>query len=418
MIPVFLKRPGVRKLLVTVLVLGFLLSLIAMVTGQARDLEPYAQRMKAYRSAMLFGLGFFLLAALYSICSGANILTFCAAVTVLYAIGVSFQILFAGFEKQLLLQAGSLVTACLVFLVWRHNRDISDAWYTALVVAALVLLVLQLFFTKELNGARLWIRIGSFSLQPGEFIKPVLVLLGAGSYRKSARSFLYFVITLLSIAIFVLFKDLGTAVVLFCSLVLVTYLTFDSELLSLGLIGIALAAFIGVLMVSSYARTRFGNWGNVMEIPGSQQSNYIKGVLFGGFSGLGLPHAHIMTGTDRFVSTDASLAAVLAVYGVPILLLTMLCYGLLVLQAAHNRSIFPANHLVLCQVGVMIFINAMLNLCGSLDLLPFTGVTAPLISYGGSSALSFGAMLGLQAAALNPAIHPPKRRPLCTAVKS
>ena len=105
--------------------------------------------------------------------------------------------------------------------------------------------------------------------------------------------------------------------------------------------------------------------------------------------------------------TDASLAGIQVVFGLPALLCVFGCYLVILLCFAQNSGVSITCHPILYQLALVITVQVILNYCGSLDALPFTGVTAPLVSTGGSATVSTCLMLGVAAAAMTPNV--PKR---------
>lgn len=76
----------------------------------------------------------------------------------------------------------------------------------------------------------------------------------------------------------------------------------------------------------------------------------------------------------------------------------ILAYIVLIIQTANNSGLCQFSNLIMVQFSAMIFLQVLLNFLGSIDVLPFTGVCAPLISSGGSSEITFGALAGIVAA--------------------
>ena len=76
------------------------------------------------------------------------------------------------------------------------------------------------------------------------------------------------------------------------------------------------------------------------------------------------------------------------------------CYIVLILQCGFSRSTSPTNYLIMLQIAVMFTTQIFLNYGGSLGLIPFTGITAPLLSTGGSSTISTMALLGMMFASM------------------
>ncbi len=384
---------------------GFLLLLTVFVLKESGTQEALGDRRKEFLLFMAADVLLLLGLTFWSIRWNGQLQGFCTAGAMLLGIGSAYQFLYESYLKYLLMTAGAVVAAIGTYLLMRGKSKLPDHWFYVLIAAVVALLGANLLLGEDYGtGARLWISIGSISVQPGEPVKVLLMLIGSLAYRSKLRSFLYCLISGAACGIMLLLHDMGSAVVILSSFILMTYLLFDSRKLSLGIIAAALLLFLGALQLVPYAAQRIHAWTNAMvNTQSSQQRNFITGVLLGGFRGLGIENAHHFTGI--FSSReDGALAGVMAVYGVPVIFITLCCYGVLVAQPIYNRSVYPSNYLILSQISMMIFCQVLLNYGGALDLLPFTGITAPLISAGGSSQFCFGVLLGLQAASLRPKI--------------
>ena len=404
-----IQRPSVKQLLLLGLTAAFLILLTVMVLQMASGLEELEGRIRYFILLMGADVLCLMLLSGYSMMTGANIQTFICAVSVLFGIGSCYQFLFDSYLKQMGMVMMGLIAGGIVCCFWRRRNGMTDRlFYCVLgcIGGLLALMMLNMVFGKPVNGAYISIDIfGVFTLQPAELVKILLILLGACSYRSMKRSVLYSIAAMASCVMMLLTRDLGSAVVTFAMFVLMTYLLFDNRVLSLSIIAVALVGFVVLIKVMDHAAERFTNWTNVMEIAdATQQQGYIKAVLYGGFSGLGLENSHYMTGVVA-AKHDGALAGVMAVYGVPMAMVTLAAYAVMVVQTAFNRSVYPSNYMILSQISMFIFCQVILNFCGALDVLPFTGLVAPLISHGGTAALTFGVMLGLEAAALYPAVE-------------
>lgn len=367
-------------------------------------MEILGGKQGVYVISMSIILLFYTAASVYIQLSGAALRTLAAALTLLMGIGTTYQFLFylsAQYIIMLLLSIGLAVGG---YFVWRRVQDVPDRLFYITVGVIGGLLLANLLFGSTFNGAKLWIVVAGFSIQPGELVKLLLVALGGLSYRSTRRSYIYCATAIISCGVLLLLRDLGDATVIFATFLLMSYMLFDSRVVSLGIAGGAVAGLCCAVAALPYARSRIAAFGHAMDSAGfDQQRNAIKGIIFGGFGGLGIENSEYVTG--KFAAdSDTALAGVMAVFGVVMFCLVIFAYVLLVLQPAFNRSVHTSAHLVLCQVSVLLTAQVLLNFCGTVDLLPFTGIVAPYISSGGSAMLAFGGMSGLCAASLHPHI--------------
>ncbi len=403
------RKVFVPQLLIPLCVLIFIAAMTMYVCDQAPAVGLEVGRFRIGSICIgAFLLGF----TLWSLASGTPMLSFAGAVSLLLMMHNSYMLFFQGENRNtqdyLVHMLIFMAVMVLAFLVLRHQAFLNRFdWLFYLLCGGIVgLMLLNYFFGtgSEHSSAKLWIRIGSVSLQPGEFIKPMIALAAAMSYRNHKRFWCYFAVTGFSCCVLVLLQDFGTAFVIFATLLLMIYLLYDNLLISGLTILASLAAFLILLNLVPYARTRFGNWGNAMLNPDSlQQRKIIISVLSGGLDGLGIPNHQLATGIFA-AESDSALAGIFAVYGLPMILATLLAYGSIVFQSCSNRSVFPMGNLLLVQAALVVFAQVMLNFCGSLDILFFTGIVAPLISSGGSGMLSQAVFMAMIAASLHPAV--------------
>ena len=416
-----IRYTGIRQFFLFGLTALFLSMLTVLVLQQCDGITGFRDRLVFFAAVMVLDGVFLTVCSIYSWRTGASFIPLICAITVLIGISASYLLLFNSFMKQMCLMVLGMAIGIAVFYTWRRKNLLTDRGFRKLIIAIVVLLVVNVVFGQEENGARLRIDLfGLFTFQPGEVVKVLLVLLGACSYGNQQRSILYCLAALGSCVVLLLLRDMGGAVVIFAMFVLMTYLLFDNRILSLTIIGLALVGFICLIKVSPYAANRLDAWTRVMEKENTwQQRNFIKAVLYGGFRGLGV-HNAFMSGLDLenagmlvdiyAISSDGALAGIMAVYGVPMVFLAVGAYTVLILQPVYNRSVYPSNFLITTQTSMLLFCQVVLNFCGSLDLLPFTGLAVPLLSQGGTAVLTFAAMMGLEAAALHPALHMDKNK--------
>lgn len=404
-------RPDWRQLVLPVVSVLFMALMTAMVVSQNRALEVPFEEEQMYIRFMIFLAGFVVAAALYSIAADANFSTLIAAAGILFTVGAAYQFLFSGYSKYCVMGIVGLFGAAVVYVVCRRFNTISDRWFYAIVIAIGLLLVINLLLGVKRDGAKLFVPIGNkeepiFSVQPGEYVKVLTMILGACSYQNRRRSIIYCATTLFSCVFLVgLINDLGNTMVIFVMFVLMTYLLFDNQKLSLGIIAAAAVCLVVVVFLRPHVLGRFTKWTQVMVLRGNTPEQFytIRSVLFGGIDGRGLAEC-ASTLRIHAIQHDAALGGVTAIYGIGITAIAMMGYALLVAQPAFNRSVHPSGYLMLSQISAYVFMQSALNLGGTLDTLPFTGIVAPLISEGANQMICFCGLLGLAAAAIHPRV--------------
>lgn len=321
---------------------------------------------------------------------------------------ISLIVLTSIAPDKLLQQAVMFVLGLLIF--WYLSSQESAVYQAFSLLAypvSLVLLVLPLIFGASVRGSARWIPIGSFQLQPAELAKPLLIL--AFSFFLTHFSPRRLRNLLLNLALFVLpayliyrQPDLGTALSLFSLFavqIFVGGLPLWTILFSL-LLGIVGYRYLPHLL-HDYQLARLTTFLDPMEDPLGAGYNVIQSVIAvgsGSLFGKGLGHgtqSHL-----RFLPenhTDfifASLAEELGLVGstLVILILGALLFRLLSL-GTHSRAPF-ARLVFFGSFGVLAF-QTFVNIGMNIGIAPVTGVTLPLISYGGSSILGTAIILGI-----------------------
>lgn len=295
-----------------------------------------------------------------------------------------------------------------VFLIlgW-FLRDLERAKKLRYVAAAagIALLVFNVLFGVEKYGAKNWVEIGPVSFQPSELVKLCFVFAGASTLQRlmTKRNLLLYIVYSAAICgCLALINDFGTAIIFFVTF-LVTAFMRSGDFATIGL-ACAGTGFAGVLVLrfKPYALRRFSTWRHVWEnalTSGYSQTRAMMCIASGGLFGLGGGRGWL-----KYVAaadTDLVFAFVSEEWG---LLLGLMMIAAIVLLAAFvvrsapvERSSFYSISAV-SAVTIMI-VQAMLNVFGTVDLLPLTGVTFPFVSNGGSSMLCVWGLLAFIKAA-------------------
>ena len=394
------------RFLLPLMCVAFIIALTTMVLMQV----PADSFMAAQSTQFLIMMGMIavlvVVLSIWSFLRDANMLVFLCAMGLLLSIGSAYQFLFDHYTKYCLSMVLMLGAAFFTYHVWHRMNTLSDRMFWVCAGLVVVLLVINSLFGKLYYGARMAVHLGSMTFHPSEYVKVLLILLGASSFRNPRRTWVFCSLCLITCAVQILrIKDLGGMLVVFSIFALMTYLLLDDRRLSVAIILFAVVGAIIAINVVDVARIRVGNWFHAMN-PGDatyQQRSYITAILFGGFSGLGLDQASWMTSIFA-AEHDGALAGILAVYGFPLFCITICAYAMLVAMPAYHRSIHPTSYLILAQTSLYVFMHVVLNL-GSIDIVPFTGLCAPGgISEGMNACLAFGLLIGLCAAALHPKV--------------
>lgn len=295
-----------------------------------------------------------------------------------------------------------------VFLIlgW-FLRDLERAKKLRYVAAAagIALLVFNVLFGVEKYGAKNWVEIGPVSFQPSELVKLCFVFAGASTLQRlmTRRNLLLYIVYSAAICgCLALINDFGTAIIFFVTF-LVTAFMRSGDFATIGL-ACAGTGFAGVLVLrfKPYALRRFSTWRHVWEnalTSGYSQTRAMMCIASGGLFGLGGGRGWLKyvaaADTDlvfAFVSEEWGL-----LLGLMMIAAIVLLVAFVVRSAPVERSSFYSISAV-SAVTIMV-VQAMLNVFGTVDLLPLTGVTFPFVSNGGSSMLCVWGLLAFIKAA-------------------
>lgn len=306
--------------------------------------------------------------------------------------------------KQLICIAAGL--AVFLMICWAL-RDLERAKKLRYLAAAgsLALLAFNLIFGVEQYGARNWIFIGGVSFQPSELVKLCFIFVGASTLQRimtKRNMFLFIAYSAVICGCLVLMNDFGTALIFFSAFLVIAYMRSGSfATIALALSATAMAGVIAVRF-RPHILNRFSAWGHVWENAldtGYQQTRSMMCIASGGLFGLGVGQGWL-----KYVGasdTDLVFAFVTEEWGLMMALfmvLAVVCLAAFVVRSASvGRSSFYT--IGACAAAAILMIQTVLNVFGTVDLLPLTGVTFPFVSNGGSSMIAcWGLMAFIKAA--------------------
>jgi len=243
-------------------------------------------------------------------------------------------------------------------------------------------------------GAKLAFTFGPVSLQPSEFIKILFVFFVAAMFYHSTEFKQVIITTILAAAhviILVLSKDLGSASIFFVTYLVMLYVsTKDVRYLGLGLGAGSLAAVVAYKLFS-HVQARVIAWRDplaVIDHQGYQVSQSLFAIGTGGWFGLGLFQG--MPGKIPVADEDFVFAAISeemgGIFAICVILVCAGCYLMFLNIAMQIHERF--YKLIALGLGTTYGFQVFLTVGGVIKFIPSTGVTLPLVSYGGSSLLS------------------------------
>lgn len=301
-------------------------------------------------------------------------------------------------------QVVAIVLGLLLFifmLVVMRRTDIVMKLRMPVAFAAVGLLVANLALAKYTNGALNWITIGGMSIQPSEFVKLAFIFVGAASLDKlqSARSLTkYLIFSFGCVGALFLMKDFGTALIFFFTFIIIAFMR-SGDVRTIALV--CVAALLGAIMIiyfKPHVAARFKAYRHIWELindEGMQQTRTLIYSASGGLFGLGIGKGELRNVV--FASTDLAFGMICEEWGMIVGLTIVITYAFILLYAIkvarNTRSAFYA--ITACAAAGLLLFQTSLNIFGVTDILPFTGVTLPFISRGGSSVISSWGMLAL-----------------------
>ena len=305
-------------------------------------------------------------------------------------------------------QSAAMVLGVLMFLLIGWSlRDLERAKrfrYLA-VLAGVGFLVVTLLFGKEYYGAKNWLVIGNLSLQPSELSKVCFVYAGASTMDRimNKRNLILFIAySVVICGLLALMNDFGTALIFFCAFLIIAYLRSGS----MGTIALACTAlgFAGVLAlrIAPHALSRFATWRHIWDDPynsGYQQTQAIMCIASGGLFGLGPGNGYL----QKVFAADSDIvfATISEEWGLLVAVQMVLAISTLGLFAIRTSRVSRSSFYCIggCTAAGILLIQASLNCLGTVDILPFTGVTFPFLSNGGTSMIGAWGLLAFVKAA-------------------
>ena len=272
-------------------------------------------------------------------------------------------------------------------------------------VAGAGLLVVTLLFGDTYYGAKNWLTVAGVTVQPSELAKVCFVYVGASAMdrlMKKRNLILFIAYTVMLCGFLALMNDFGTALVFFCAFLVIAYLRSGS----VGTVALACTAllFAGVigLKMAPHALQRFASWRHIWDDPlgaGYQQTRALMCIASGGLWGLG-----IGKGKMKYIfaaDSDVVFATVAEEWGIVMMVILVLCIVVLALFSIRSAKWGRSSFYVIgaCTASSILLVQTIFNVLGTVDVLPLTGVTFPMLSNGGSSMLSVWGLLAFIKAA-------------------
>ncbi|MFE0251497.1 FtsW/RodA/SpoVE family cell cycle protein [Streptomyces sp. NPDC059010] len=319
----------------------------------------------------------------------------------------------------------ALFIAVLVFL--KDHRTLQRYTYISM-AGALFLLLLPLVpgLGAELTyGAKIWIQVGSFTIQPGEFAKIVLAIFFAGylmvkrdALALASRRFMglylprgrdlgpIIVVWMISILILVFETDLGTSLLFFGMFVIMLYVATErTSWIVFGLL-MSGAGAVGVASFEPHVQQRVAAWLDPMReytlsrqnVGGHSEQSMQALWAFGSGGTLGTGWGQGHSELIRFAAnSDFILATFGEELGLAGIMAILLIYGLIVERGVRTALAArdPFGKLLAIGLSGAFALQVFVVAGGVMGLIPLTGMTMPFLAYGGSSVIANWALIGV-----------------------
>lgn len=329
--------------------------------------------------------------------------------------------------------AAQLRWACVGFLLWAVTvifwtrfRRMLDYPYV-LGAATTMILLLPLFIGENIGGNTNWLTFGTFSVQPSEFGK-ILMIFFLAAYLADHLAVLtlpaqrvfflhlppvrfiapLIVLWGLAVLTFIIARDFGAALLFFSMAVLLCYMaTGRKSYVFLAGVFILLAAAASYFLFD-HVRVRFDIWLHPWEDPSGAAYQVIQSlfsIAAGGVWGTGFAEGHPQLIPE--VHTDFIFSAIVEELGLVGGVLIITAFVLIFWRGIHiaMRLSRPQESLLAAGCAVSLLLQTLIIIGGVTKLLPLTGITLPFVSYGGSSMTASFILVGILTA-LSKESHP------------
>ena len=295
--------------------------------------------------------------------------------------------------KQFVIAAGGVAISLVVPVVIRKVKKLSE-WRKVYAIIGIVSLALVVVIGSVSYGAKLGFQVAGINVQPSELVKIVFVFFVASSFKQS-MAFKDIVVTTALAAFHVLIlvasKDLGAALIIFVVYLVMLYVATRQPLYVLAGLGAGSVASVGAYYLFNHVKNRVVAWKDpIASYSGSgyQVAQSLFAIGTGSWFGMGLFQGQ--PDTIPVASSDFIFSAICEemglIFGLCMTLVCVSCYVMFLNIAMQLRNMF--YKLVALGLGTWYIFQVFLNIGGVTKFIPSTGVTLPLVSYGGSSILS------------------------------
>ncbi|MDM8335771.1 FtsW/RodA/SpoVE family cell cycle protein [Wolbachia pipientis] len=293
------------------------------------------------------------------------------------------------------------------FLNTKTTLNLSFKGFTLFIILMAVVIILGV----EAKGAKRWLHIVKISVQPSEFIRPFfsIVIASILASRMKFRIHISIIIFMLVFVLLLLQPDFSMSMLLAYSFIGQMFIAYIPLLYFLCIVGIVTTGITTAYLCFPHIKQRIHNFLFFAQRDNFQVIKSLEAFKKGQLTGVGPGEGSVKTFLPD-CHTDFVFSVLAEEFGLIMCLATLMLFGIIsarLLYLAYNESeLF--NLLVILGTSIQFITQFIINIGVTLNVFPTTGITLPLLSYGGSSLLSSSIALGImlsfsrnQAIALN-----------------
>ena len=321
--------------------------------------------------------------------------------------GIGVMLTCGFYPDKLFTQIVAMIIGIVIFafMIWfMSDLERIEKFRYPVAIAALVFFVINLVLGTDIMGARNSIRLGGVSIQPSELIKIAFIFFGAATLdrlqtKKNVTEFLIF--TAACLMFLFAMRDFGTALVFFATFLIIAFMRSGSIRTIVMVVAAALLGVMLILRFMPHVADRFSIWGHVWDDPqgfGYQQTRMLTYFASGGLVGVGLGNGFLYE--LGAAESDLTFGIIGEEMGI---LMAFVLVAAIAMFTFYSRSDVTRSRSTLysissCAAAGLLLFQMALHVFGQSDIIPFTGVTFPFLSVGGSSMMSSWGLLAFMKA--------------------
>lgn len=302
--------------------------------------------------------------------------------------------------KQIVWFAVGMVGYILIVVLLPDLKRFAKYRYVFLVFT-LIFMSMATFIGREINGSKNWVYIGGTGFQPSEFAKLFLIAYLASAlkdYKHFKQLIEPAIVVMISLGFMVLQKDLGSALIFFGISVTMLYIATSKFKYVATCVGLFAAGAAISYKLFNHVRIRVMIWKNPWPYANNKSYQIVQsmfaiasGGLFGVGLGLGHPEFVPVKTTDFIFAVICEEMGVLVGFGIIILYFLLFYRGMRTAVYVEDKF----SRLLAVGYSIMIAMQVLVIVGGVINMVPLTGITLPLVSYGGSSMIITFFSLGI-----------------------